>query len=67
MVRCDICFEDADYTCADPGVNPISYCGDCLPVWLRGRAEAGEFPLPSEEAPAATKKKKATSSNADND
>lgn len=64
MVRCDICFEEAAYTCADPGVNPINYCNDCIPVWIRNRADAGEFPLITpEEAP---KKKKATSSNADN-
>lgn len=67
MVRCDICFEAADYTCADPGANPLNYCGDCLPVWLRDRAESGEFPLAQSTEDAAPKKKKAASSNADND
>lgn len=80
MVRCDNCFGIAAYTCADPGVNPVNYCTDCLPVWLQERAHAGQFPLVQpivEEAPAeetdeaveeapAKKKKKAAASDEDN-
>jgi len=62
MIKCDNCSKDAAYTCADPGLNPINYCVDCLPVWLKGRAEAGSFPL-AEEAKA---KKKAAPSDENN-
>ena len=67
MTRCDNCFELAAYTCADPGLNPVNYCENCIPVWMRERAESGHFPLvqPVSETPAP--KKKAASSNADND
>ena len=44
-VKCDNCDNDATYTCADPGVNPINYCQQCLPLWLQERADAGHFPL----------------------
>lgn len=66
MIRCDNCFGIAAYTCADPGVNPVNYCENCLPVWLQDRASAGHFPLVQPETEeTTTKKKKATSSNAD--
>lgn len=55
MTKCVNCPADALYTAADPGVNPINYCAECLPKWLRGRASAGELPL----AEAAKAKKKA--------
>lgn len=44
-IRCANCKNDALYTCADPGVNPVNYCGSCLPNWLKARADAGQFPL----------------------
>lgn len=80
MVKCDNCFESAAYTCADPGVNPVNYCSNCLPVWLQERANLGHFPLVEpiaetttepEETPepvktTSKKKKKAASSNEDN-
>jgi hypothetical protein len=76
MTTCDNCSKEAAYTCADPGVNPVNYCVDCLPVWLQAQAEAGHFPLVQEavvaekstveEAPKPSKKKKkAAPSNAD--
>jgi hypothetical protein len=45
MVKCDNCSKKAEYTCADPGVNPVNYCSLCLPAWLQHRAVAGHFPL----------------------
>ena len=42
-VKCDNCGSDASYTNADPGVNPVNYCHDCLPSWLRDRAAAGQI------------------------
>lgn len=58
MVKCDDCDNAAAYTLADPKVSPVNYCVDCLPIWLRGQADNGEFPLvePIEE-PAKPKKK----------
>lgn len=66
MIKCDNCSNEAAYTCADPGVNPVNYCVTCLPDWLQARATAGHFPLvtPIEEAPV--KKKKAATSDEDN-
>jgi len=63
MVKCDNCSNEAHYTQADPGVNPVNYCSDCLPRWLHERAKMGHFPLVSpikEEKPAPAKKKAAT-------
>ena len=54
MTKCVNCPEAAMYTLADPGVNPLDYCANCLPYWLRARAESGHFPLA--EAPKAKKK-----------
>lgn len=70
MARCDNCFNEAAYTCADPGMNPVNYCTACLPVWLQERANAGHFPLmepieESSEEASTKKKKKAASSNED--
>lgn len=69
MTKCDNCAKDATYTCADPGVNPVNYCADCLPVWLQQRASAGHFPLveaASDETTATTKKKKVAASDENN-
>jgi hypothetical protein len=44
-IKCANCEKSADYTTADPGVNPVNYCASCLPTWLRDRAAAGHFPL----------------------
>ena len=66
MVKCDNCDKAADYTSADPGVNPVNYCASCLPTWLQKRAAAGHFPLvePSveEEVETKTTKKKTAKS-----
>jgi hypothetical protein len=45
MVTCVNCEKKAKYTTADPGVNSVSYCAVCLPLWLRARAIQGDFPL----------------------
>lgn len=69
MIKCDNCEKDAAYTCADPGVNPINYCSDCLPVWLHQRASAGHFTLAepvAEESTTTSKKKKVASSDENN-
>ena len=57
-VKCDNCANNAAYTQADPGVNPVNYCQSCLPHWLHTRAQAGHFPLvsPIEEPKKTTKK-----------
>ena len=61
-IKCDNCDRDAIYTCADPGVNPVNYCGPCLPHWLQERANSGHFPLVENiEKPA---KKKAVAEEA---
>ena len=53
-MKCANCFNEAQYTQADPGVNPVNYCRTCLPAWLHDRAEAGHFPLvqPTVEEPS---------------
>lgn len=45
MIKCANCDKKADYTRADPGSTPVSYCAACLPQWLRTRASLGHFPL----------------------
>jgi hypothetical protein len=67
MTKCSSCGANADYTTAQPFVNPVHYCAKCLPVWLRERATRGEFPLDApepnnvvvQEAPAKKTKKTA--------
>ena len=67
MTKCTNCDANADYTTAQPSVNPVHYCAKCLPVWLRERAARGEFPLDlpapnnvvAEEAPTKKAKKAA--------
>jgi hypothetical protein len=63
MVKCDNCDKEANYTSADPGVNPVNYCASCLPTWLQKRAAAGHFPLVEStvEEPKVIKKKPAKS------
>jgi hypothetical protein len=56
-MKCVNCENKADYTCADPGVNPVDYCATCLPIWLRDRAARGDFPL-REATPAKKSAKK---------
>ena len=58
MVKCDNCSNDASYTSADPGVNPVNYCTECLPYWLQERALAGHFPLGVPTDEKANKKNK---------
>ena len=43
--KCANCATDAAYTLADPGVNPLDYCGECLPPSFRLRAAEGYLPL----------------------
>lgn len=45
LSTCAICGEPAQFTEADPGANPVSYCARHLPEHLRARAEAGQLPL----------------------
>jgi hypothetical protein len=45
MIKCANCENSANYTNADPGANPVNYCAECLPLWLRDRASQGDFPL----------------------
>ena len=68
MIKCNNCEKDAAYTCADPGVNPVNYCTDCLPVWLQQRASAGHFPLVEsvDESASTSKKKKVAASDENN-
>jgi len=64
-MKCDNCSNDAAYTVADPGVNPVNYCATCLPTWLQDRALAGHFPV--EKAAPAKKKAEAKEAPADAD
>lgn len=56
-VKCVNCANDAQFTESDPRFNPVNYCSECLPPWLRDRANAGHFPL-VEDAPVAETKSK---------
>ena len=57
-VQCTNCDNDAAYTNSDKGITPVNYCNDCLPAWLRDRADLGHFPLVEKiEAPKAAAKK----------
>ena len=57
-MKCVNCNNLAIYSCSDPGVNPVDYCGACLPTWLRDRAARNEFPLRESEAPTKKSSKK---------
>lgn len=56
-IKCANCDNEAIYTCADPGVNPVDYCGECLPSWMEDRAKANHFPLVIPSAEKTSKKK----------
>jgi hypothetical protein len=60
MIKCANCESKADYTTADPGINPVNYCASCLPSWLRQRAAAGHFPLVEPVVEELTPPKKKT-------
>lgn len=66
MIKCDNCDKDAAYTCSDPGVNPVNYCTDCLPVWLQQRAAAGHFPLVEVAVEETSPKKKKVAASDEN-
>jgi hypothetical protein len=57
-MKCDNCVNDAMYLVSDPGANPVSYCGDCLPASLSTRAAEGQFEIPVAEPVKAAKSKK---------
>ena len=65
-IKCANCDNDAIYTCADPGVNPVDYCGECLPSWMADRANANHFPLVTPEK-SSKKKAEATEAPASED
>ena len=44
-MTCCNCKNKAVYTVADPGVNPLDYCNNCLPKHLQARAKAGQFAI----------------------
>lgn len=57
MITCANCKDEAIYTVADPGVNPVNYCSNCLPSWLQDRAKANHFPLVKPVVEKSSKKK----------
>jgi hypothetical protein len=66
-MKCVNCPNNAEYTLADKGANPISYCPICLPPHLQVRALSGQLPLPGTstgtsiiESPKKTVKKAAS-------
>ena len=44
-MKCVNCPNNAEYTLADRGANPISYCPSCLPPHLQVRALSGQLSL----------------------
>ena len=44
-MKCVNCPNNAEFTLADKGANPISYCPLCLPPHLHVRALSGQLPL----------------------
>ena len=52
-MKCVNCDSNAHFTVADPGVNAISFCNNCLPKELSERAKAGHFKL---DTPKSEKK-----------
>ena len=42
-MKCVNCPNNAEYTLADKGANPISYCPICLPPHLQVRALSGSY------------------------
>ena len=66
-MKCVNCPNNAEYTLADKGANPISYCPICLPPHLQVRALSGQLPQPGKstgtpiiESPKKTVKKAAS-------
>jgi hypothetical protein len=57
-MKCSNCPADAVYAVLDPGISPAYFCNNCLPAYMRPRAEAGQLALP--EAPKKKKKAAAT-------
>lgn len=55
-MKCANCDNAAVYNVADPGVNPVDYCNNCLPKHLADRARAGQFKTYTEKAEKAEKK-----------
>lgn len=45
LSTCGVCMGVAEFTEADPGANPVSYCARDLPAHLQARAAAGQLPL----------------------
>ena len=41
VVLCFNCDNDAVYTVADPGANPVHYCSVCMPHHLRNQVQIG--------------------------
>lgn len=48
-MKCANCDKTADHLVADPGVNPVHYCNNCLPKHLVERARAGQFKIAAPE------------------
>jgi hypothetical protein len=44
-MKCVNCPNNAEFTLADKGANPISYCPLCLPPHLQVRALSGQLSL----------------------
>ncbi len=59
-MKCVNCPNNAEYTLADKGANPISYCPTCLPPHLQVRALSGQLPLPGTSAGTPIVKKTAS-------
>lgn len=57
-IKCINCDSEAAYTLADPGVNAVDYCQDCLPQPMHLRAARGEMTLRPEPTSAEPKAKK---------
>ena len=53
-MKCSNCSADAVYADLNPGISPAYFCNNCLPAYMRPRAEAGQLTLP--EAPKKKKK-----------
>jgi len=54
-MKCVNCSNEAIYSLTDPGVNPLDYCGRCLPPHLSVRANEGRMPLRKIAQPAKPK------------
>lgn len=52
LTKCAICGQDATFTDASPGANPVSYCTNDLPAHLATVAAAGQMPLATDDTKA---------------